>query len=92
MHLLITPPQAAREIAFMLHCEYDGCNGITLPSDFDVVAVRTAIALMVAQYCLERDALLLPTPVNLTPDTTAMLDEDELAEQMFQDLMQLCML
>ncbi|MBD2036166.1 hypothetical protein H6F76_14180 [Leptolyngbya sp. FACHB-321] len=43
MRLLFETPEAAREVAFMLQCKYDGFTMITLPSIHDTLALRTAI-------------------------------------------------
>jgi hypothetical protein len=45
MQLLFETPEAAREVAFMLQCEYDGFTMMTLPSVHGTLALRTAIDL-----------------------------------------------
>jgi len=55
MRLLFETPEAAREVAFMLQCEYDGCTMITLPSIHDTLALRTAIDLTGADFCFAGD-------------------------------------
>jgi hypothetical protein len=55
MRLLFDPPEAAREVAFMLQCEYDGFTMITLPLIHDTLALRTAIELTGADFCFAGD-------------------------------------
>jgi len=55
MRLLFETPEAAREVAFMLQCEYDGFNMITLPPVHDTLALRTAIELTGADFCFAGD-------------------------------------
>jgi hypothetical protein len=55
MRLLFETPEAAREAAFMLQCEYDGFTMITLPSVHDTLALRTAIELTDADFCFAGD-------------------------------------
>ncbi|MBD2077275.1 hypothetical protein H6F86_26030 [Phormidium sp. FACHB-592] len=55
MHLLFETPEAAREVAFMLQCEYDGFTMITLPSIHDTLALRTAIELTGTDFCFAGD-------------------------------------
>ncbi|MBD2466027.1 hypothetical protein H6G89_34135 [Oscillatoria sp. FACHB-1407] len=62
LRLLFDSPQAAREVAFMLRCEYDGCTLISLPSMHDTVALRTAIELVGAEFCFEGDHYPLVLP------------------------------
>lgn len=62
--LLFETQEAAREVAFMLQCEYDGCNMITLPPVYDTLALRTAIDLTGADFCFDGDhyPLVIPLP------------------------------
>jgi hypothetical protein len=55
MRLLFETPEAAREVAFMLQCEYDGFNMVTLPPVHDTLVLRTAIALTSAACCFAGD-------------------------------------
>jgi hypothetical protein len=55
MRLLFETPEAAREVAFMLQCEYDGFTMLTLPSIHDTLALRTAIELTDADFCFAGD-------------------------------------
>jgi hypothetical protein len=55
MRLLFETPEAAREVAFMLQCEYDGFTMIMLPSIHDTLALRTAIELTSADFCFAGD-------------------------------------
>jgi hypothetical protein len=72
MRLRFETPEAARAVAFMLQCEYDGCTLLTLPSIHDALALRTAIALTDAACCFagDHDPLVLsamadaPNPVS----------------------------
>lgn len=63
MQLLFETQEAAREVALMLRCEYDGCNMITLPPIHDTLALRTAIALTVSDFCFNGDHDPLGLPV-----------------------------
>ncbi|MBW4474907.1 MAG: hypothetical protein KME45_31690 [Stenomitos rutilans HA7619-LM2] len=51
MRLLFDTPEAAREVAFMLQCDYDGFTMITVPPIHDMLALRTAIELTGADFC-----------------------------------------
>ncbi|MBD1866589.1 hypothetical protein H6F93_23295 [Leptolyngbya sp. FACHB-671] len=53
--LLFETQEAAREVAFMLRCEYDGCNMIMLPPVHEVLALRTAIELASSDFCFDGD-------------------------------------
>lgn len=55
MRLLFETPEAAREVAFMLRCEYDGFTMITLPPLHDTLALRTAIELTGSDFCFDGD-------------------------------------
>lgn len=55
LRLLFETQQMAREVAFMLRCEYDGCNMVTLPPKHDPIALRTAIELTGADFCFDGD-------------------------------------
>lgn len=63
LKLLFDSPWAARDIAFMLRGEYDGCNMVTLPSTYDSFALGTAIELTGAEFCFDGDH----TPIVLPP-------------------------
>ena len=52
MQLLFETPEATREVAFMLQCEYDGFTMMTLPSVDDTLALRTASELTEANFCV----------------------------------------
>ncbi len=62
LRLLFETQVAAREVAFMLRCEYDGCNMITLPPMHDILALRTAIELAGANFCSVGDHYPLVLP------------------------------
>lgn len=64
IRLLFETQEAAREVSFMLRCDYDGCNMITLSPIHDILAVRTAIELTGADFCFDGDhyPLILPLP------------------------------
>ncbi len=51
LQLLFETQEAAREVAFMLRCGYDGCNMITVPLMHDILALRTAIELAGVNFC-----------------------------------------
>ncbi|XGV94292.1 MAG: hypothetical protein ACAF41_00195 (plasmid) [Leptolyngbya sp. BL-A-14] len=55
MRLLFETPEAAREVAFMLQCEYEGFTMITVPPLHDTLALRTAIELTGADFCFAGD-------------------------------------
>jgi hypothetical protein len=55
MQLLFETPEAAREVAFMLQCEYDGFTTVTVPPIHDTLALRTAIQLTGADFCFAGD-------------------------------------
>jgi hypothetical protein len=55
MQLLLETPEAAREVAFMLQCEYDGFTMMTVPPIHDTLALRTAIELTSADFCFAGD-------------------------------------
>jgi hypothetical protein len=78
MKLLFNSTQAACEIAYMLRCSYDGCNGIEFPQNYDTFAIRTAIELTKAEFCFEGDSLLLDLPIfaeGIAPDVTEQLSD-----------------
>ena len=56
--LLFDSSAAAKEIAFMLGTEWDGCNGV-LMNKSDKVAVDTAASLVAARWCYSGDSLAL---------------------------------
>lgn len=62
LRLLFETQEAARDVAFMLRCEYDGCNMVTLSSVHDSVALRTAIDLTGADFCFDGDHYPLVLP------------------------------
>ncbi|MBD2460789.1 hypothetical protein H6G89_07000 [Oscillatoria sp. FACHB-1407] len=62
LRLLFETREAAREVAFMLRCEYDGCTLITLPPVYDTVALRVAIELTGADFCFDGDHYPLVLP------------------------------
>jgi hypothetical protein len=62
LRLLFETPQAAREVALMMRCEYDSCNWIALPSMHDTLALRTATELVGAEFCFEGDHYPLVLP------------------------------
>ena len=52
--LLFTSCNAARDVAFMLNGEWDGCNSVTLNKK-DEVAINTAARLMESAWCYQGD-------------------------------------
>lgn len=56
--LLFDSSAAASDIAFMLGGQWDGCNGIVMPSS-DKVAVNTAANLVGASWCHQGDSTAL---------------------------------
>jgi uncharacterized protein YjbI with pentapeptide repeats len=56
--LLFDSAAAASDIAFMLGGQWDGCNGIVMPSS-DKVAVNTAANLVGASWCHQGDSTAL---------------------------------
>jgi hypothetical protein len=62
IRLLFETQESAQEVAFMLRCEYDGCNMVTLPPGYDVAALKTAAALMASDFCFEGDHYPLVLP------------------------------
>lgn len=64
LRLLFETQEAAREVAFMLSCKYDGCNMITLPLVHDTLALRTAIELTESDFCFEGDYYPLGLPLS----------------------------
>ncbi len=78
MRLLFETQEAAREVAFMLRCEYDGCNMITLPSVHDILALRTAIELTGSDFCFDGDHYPLVLP--LVDEAVTQLNEGPLVE------------
>jgi hypothetical protein len=62
LRLLVETQEAAREVAFMLRCEHDGCTMITLPPVHDTLALRAAIELTGADFCFEGDHYPLVLP------------------------------
>jgi len=86
MQLLFETPEAAREVAFMLQCEYDGCTMMTLPSMHDTLALRTAIELTGAAFCFAGDHYPLVLPL----ETEAMSPvSDQQAERQQKPLVSL---
>ncbi|UBF23820.1 hypothetical protein K9N68_18895 [Kovacikia minuta CCNUW1] len=63
LRLLFETQEAAREVAFMLRCEYDGCNMVTLPPVHDILALRTAIELTGSDFCFDGDHYPLVLPL-----------------------------
>ena len=63
LQLLFETQQAAREVAFILRYQYDGCNMITLPPFYDTAALKTAIELIGVDFCFEGDHYPLVLPV-----------------------------
>lgn len=57
--LLFDSVNAAREVAWMLQAEWDGCNGVVL-SQFDSPALETAVGLFDALWCWCFENCLLP--------------------------------
>jgi hypothetical protein len=84
IRLLFETQEAAREVAFMLRCEYDGCNMVTLPSVHDTLALKTAIGLVGADFCFDGDhyPLVLPLPSNELTQSKA----DQLTERISQKM------
>ncbi len=62
LQLLLETQTAAREVAFMLRCQYDGCTMVMVPSTHDTFALRTAIELTGASFCFVGDYEPLPLP------------------------------
>ncbi len=62
--LLLETQEAAREVALMLRCEYDGCTMITLPPSYDSATVKLAIDLIGADFCFEGDRCLQRLPLS----------------------------
>jgi hypothetical protein len=76
LRLLFETQQAAYEVAFMLACEYDGCNMVTVPDTYDAIALKTAIELAGADFCFDGDhhPIVLPLSepeINSTPGQQA---------------------
>lgn len=61
--LLFDCASAACDIAFMLDAQWDGCNGIVIPS-YDEVAVNTAAKLVGASWCHQGAASALLARLN----------------------------
>jgi len=63
---LFETQEAAREVALMLRCEYDGCNLMTLPPMHDILVLRTAVELTGADFCFAGDhcPLVLSSPAD----------------------------
>lgn len=82
MKLLFDSVQAAREVAYIVRGQYDGCTGVMLPAYYDSVALRTAIELVGAEFCFDGDwmpiaPLTEPNEVIMRTDVAiaAQLDE-----------------
>jgi Pentapeptide repeats (8 copies) len=58
--LLFDSCHAAQDVAFTLGGEWDGCNGIVLPTS-DAIAINTAASLVAARWCYSgKSCTLLP--------------------------------
>jgi hypothetical protein len=79
LRLLFETQEAAREAAFMLRCEYDGCNMITLPPVHDILALRTAIELTGSDFCFDGDYYPLGLP--LSNDERTQLNDEQSGER-----------
>ncbi|UBF30792.1 hypothetical protein K9N68_39760 (plasmid) [Kovacikia minuta CCNUW1] len=79
LRLLFETQEAAREVAFMLRCEYDGCNMITLPPVHDILSLRTAIELTGSDFCFDGDHYPLVLP--LSNEELSPLSEEQLVER-----------
>jgi hypothetical protein len=64
MRLLFETQHAASEVAFMIGCDYDGCNMITLPPVYDTIALRTAIELAGVEFCFDGDHYPIVLPLS----------------------------
>lgn len=62
LRLLLETQEAAREVAFMLRCKYDGCNMIMLLPMHDTLALRTALELVGTDFCFDGDYYPLTLP------------------------------
>ncbi len=60
MIFLFDEIQAAREVAYMLRGEWDGCNGVVI-SKIDRAAIETAASLVDAKWCWSFEQCKLPT-------------------------------
>jgi hypothetical protein len=80
LRLLFETQAAAREVAFMLRCEYNGCNMITLPPVHDILALRTAIELTGSDFCFDGDHYPLGLP--LVNDDLTHLSNEQPTERM----------
>ncbi len=79
LRLLFPTQEAAREVAFMLRCKYDGCNMITLPARYDTLAVTTAIELTGSDFCFDGDHYPLVLP--FSREELSQLSDEQLAER-----------
>jgi len=82
LRLLFETQTAAREVAFMLRCRYDGCNMVTLPLLYDIAALRTAIDLVRSDFCFDGDYYPLGLP--LSSHELNQLTDENLAERIFR--------
>jgi hypothetical protein len=79
LRLLFETQEAAREVAFMLRCEYDGCTMIMLPPVHDTLVLRAAIELTGTDFCFEGDHYPIVLPLS-NGEVTHLRDE-QLAER-----------
>jgi len=82
LRLLFETQAAAREVAFMLRCRYDGCNMVMLPLLYDIAALKTAIGLVGADFCFDGDYYPLGLP--LSNHELNQLTDENLAERIFR--------
>jgi len=82
MRLLFETSEAAREVAFMLQCEYNGFTMITLPPIHDTLALRTAIELTGADFCFAGDHC--PLVLALEANALTRVRESQQAERISQ--------
>jgi len=76
MRLLFEPPEAAREVAFMLQCKYDGFTMITLLPAHDTLALRTAIESLALTYVLMATTHY-PLVLSLTADARSQVSDQQ---------------
>jgi hypothetical protein len=79
LRLLFETQESAREVAFMLRCEYDGCTMIMLPSVHDTLALRTAIELTGADFRFDGDHYPIVLP--LSDGVPLQVSDEQLAER-----------
>ncbi|HEY9624141.1 MAG TPA: hypothetical protein V6C78_27525 [Crinalium sp.] len=82
LRLLFETQEAAREVAFMLRCEYDGCTMIMLPPIHDTLALRAAIEIAGADFCFDGDHSPIALP--LSPEEATRLSDEHLAKRISQ--------